>query len=161
LRACGRKYPPKKRKAARQWNFYRKSRTVGKKVITKLSRGNYFLKWRDERTLLKILSLNPPSHLKELRNKHRAIVRRIYYCIFPRFFSFIVYPPDRELLHDLERHYYNYLLIDRLSRNSEKSNVVFDLPVINRLRSKFYTTVLERQKISGRPRVPKLDQKLY
>jgi hypothetical protein len=68
--------------------------------------------------LIKILTSSPPGFTVERRE--RTIVRRIYYCILPKLLAFIEYPPDRADILSIERCYYDYLNIDRLSRRSSK-----------------------------------------
>lgn len=81
-------------------------------------RGSYFLAWRKERRLMRILMKSPLSFTESKRA--RTIVRFIYYRILPRWLAIVEYPPDRMDILDIESHYYYWMTIVKL-RSSESS----------------------------------------
>jgi hypothetical protein len=90
------------------------------RVERKQKRAPYFSVFRSERSLLNILSMNPP----DLNNKEdRTIVRRVYYRTLPFLFSRLGYWKDRMILQDIERYYYGFLTTVRLLRNGATSTV--------------------------------------
>lgn len=116
MRALRKEYSPGKRKSARLTNYYYK-REKGSTKHTR-HRGKYFVRFRRERELVKILTSSPPGFTGERRE--RTIVRQIYYSILPKLLAFIEYPPDRVDVLSIERCYYDYLNIDRISRGSSR-----------------------------------------
>lgn len=148
MRTLERAVAPSKRNAARRIDYYYKQVPVstlpsedaiapkdGAKVKagcnskrpqpltkTRRYRGKYFVRWRRERRFIKLLMKCPPNP-NTLNKREFTIVRRIYYCIFPRLLSFIQYPPDRADVLELERTYYDYLTIVKYSKRSSRKLV--------------------------------------
>lgn len=107
-----RKPSPSKRKAATRTAYYYKKASVPH-TKPRRYRGQYFVRCRRERRLIRILMSSPPNNCI-IEPRERTIVRRVYYRILPRLLSLVVYPPDRADILTLERCYYDYLNISRL-----------------------------------------------
>lgn len=140
LRTLKRRPNKAKRRSARKFNFYRskpkaKSEIPGQQTVPPVlsdsngstqKRGEYFRRFREERQIIKILNMNPPSGKIE---EYRTIVRKVYYCILPILFARIEYQPDRQILLDIEEYYYNLLNITRYRKGilSRANRLPFEL----------------------------------
>jgi hypothetical protein len=105
----------RKRRCHSLFSFHRKKNKecLGNNSRTPLLRGDYFLKFRQERTCLSILNQSPP----DLTSKEgRATVRKVYYYILPVLLSRLSYLNDRLILQDIEEYYYDALNIIRLNK---------------------------------------------
>jgi hypothetical protein len=69
-------------------------------------RGQYFKTYRPERTALKELA---SSYCSTPSNKSYRAYRLCYYLVLPSLLRVLWYPPDRELLLEVEREFYNIL----------------------------------------------------
>jgi hypothetical protein len=95
----------------------------------RVSRGPYFKIMKRERSILRRLERVNSLPFDKVGVCRRQL-RLAYYCMFPILFLFLWYPPDRELLLELEETYYNWL---------NTVNLVREKPVrVNRLRCGFW-----------------------
>lgn len=97
-----------KRKASRQQKHYRVSFTDRNGVrISKQKRGFYYVKFRRERQILKILQWTALP--RNFKSKDRIIIRRLYYRTIPFLLYYLQNPDDQQIIQDIEETYYSWL----------------------------------------------------
>lgn len=128
----------KRRSSLKTYNYYCQIKGKEGNLRTVRKRGDYFLHFRRERTLINILSKSPPDVSKK---EDRTIVRRLYYRTLPFLLSRISVRHDRQVLLDIEEYYYGLLNIINLNRGVHR--------LANRLNYELrYYTSIERKILS-------------